>query len=102
MRGSLPQPSSTRRGVACRWSKLPPSCAAAGGVRCPRKSRFEIRSSLLGGSVTSSHKLVAGAVNGQEKPWLLRVGLQLLPQMHDVSVNCARGGELVIAPNVLQ
>src|SRR6185312_8654667 len=45
---------------------------------------------------------VADAAHGEEELWLLRVALQLLPQMADVDVDGARVAVLGVAPDVLE
>src|ERR1700756_1850012 len=50
----------------------------------------------------SSYEFVAHPVHGQKKSWLLRNGLEFLPNSHDMSIHCSSGREVFIPPDLVE
>ena len=49
-----------------------------------------------------SHKFIAEAVNGLDKPGIFRIRFELLPQPRDMNVDRARRRHRVVAPNFVE
>src|SRR5579884_161188 len=87
--------------AACRIDRLllssnAISSAATDSSASSTSSTMRFLYSMLG------YEPVADAVHGYEMPRRLGVGLQFLPEPHDVSVNCARIGEGLVAPHRIE
>src|SRR5204863_832625 len=71
-------------------------------VDCTLRSQSAIECRLTHKALSLSHELVTAAVNRKYEVWLLRIWFQLLPEVDDMRIDCARIRIVIVTPNRIQ